>query len=353
MKRLLLRISALGTIIALGLIAIAQAQRSSDTVVSPGSTASGATQLPEINPLRSGASQPNSSHRVAGMAGVRAGVPSNEPGPTEHFPLTAATDTGMTAPPLSSEPSGGSPQLPNFGKALPAGPTPTLAAPPQTAATGSQESVLPTMPTFSSAVGATGGVTSDMPTLAEAGMAPTATLPGSESYQASTSAMPSLDAASNVRPQLPSNGLSSEGAAVPHQLSATEAQPLNRATSSPKLAGGGLQSTGSVASATGTGRPGYKELEGMQSPQLVVEKIAPVEIQVGRPAIFEIHVRNVGAVAASNVEIRDEIPERTRLQSTKPQASRGAQGELVWKLGDAQAGAGRGGRDGTDAGGRG
>jgi uncharacterized repeat protein (TIGR01451 family) len=66
---------------------------------------------------------------------------------------------------------------------------------------------------------------------------------------------------------------------------------------------------------------------------LVVEKIAPAEIQVNRPAIFEIHVRNVGTVAASNVEIRDEIPKGTRLQSTKPQAQRGAQGGLVWNLG--------------------
>ena len=102
---------------------------------------------------------------------------------------------------------------------------------------------------------------------------------------------------------------------------------------SPTIAAASAQSALPGVQATGRGRPGVKELEGLQSPQLVVEKVAPVEIQVGRPAIFEVHVRNVGTVAASSVEIRDEIPAGTRLQSTKPQASRGAQGELVWKLG--------------------
>ena len=97
--------------------------------------------------------------------------------------------------------------------------------------------------------------------------------------------------------------------------------------------GAARQSAFSGTQATGNGRPGLKELEGIQSPQLVVEKIAPAEIQVGRAAVFEIHVRNVGSVAATNVVIRDEIPEGTRLQSTKPQATRGAQGELKWELG--------------------
>lgn len=124
-----------------------------------------------------------------------------------------------------------------------------------------------------------------------------------------------------------------ESNAIPHQLSAPDAQPMSRAAASPTFASVPNQSVLQGTQATGSGRPGLKELEGLQSPQLVVEKIAPPEIQVGRPAIFEIHVQNVGSVAATNVVIRDEIPEGTRLQSTKPQATRGAQGELKWELG--------------------
>src|SRR5262249_38929912 len=40
----------------------------------------------------------------------------------------------------------------------------------------------------------------------------------------------------------------------------------------------------------GSGRPGGKHLEGSQSPQLTVEKLAPREIQVGKPAVFEVKV---------------------------------------------------------------
>jgi uncharacterized repeat protein (TIGR01451 family) len=145
--------------------------------------------------------------------------------------------------------------------------------------------------------------------------------------------MPSLDAAPIAAHQMPVGASPTDGSAIPHHLNATEAQPLNRVATSPTFATAPTQTVLPGTQATGSGRPGLKELEGLQSPQLVVEKVAPAEIQVGRPAIFEIHVRNVGAVAATGVEIHDEIPEGTRLQSTKPQATRGVQGGLVWKLG--------------------
>jgi uncharacterized repeat protein (TIGR01451 family) len=84
----------------------------------------------------------------------------------------------------------------------------------------------------------------------------------------------------------------------------------------------------------GTGTPGNKQLEGAQSPQVTVEKTAPPEIQVGKPATFKIKVRNAGQVAAHAVEVHDEIPKGTRLLSTNPQASQGVHGgELVWSLG--------------------
>ncbi|HLA84435.1 MAG TPA: hypothetical protein VJL29_06550, partial [Thermoguttaceae bacterium] len=84
----------------------------------------------------------------------------------------------------------------------------------------------------------------------------------------------------------------------------------------------------------GTGRPSTdRNLDGQQSPQLSIQKIAPEEIQVGKPAVFRVEVKNTGPVAAGNVEIRDQIPEGTRLIDTKPAATRGTGGELVWSLG--------------------
>jgi uncharacterized repeat protein (TIGR01451 family) len=92
------------------------------------------------------------------------------------------------------------------------------------------------------------------------------------------------------------------------------------------------------AGVQGTGRPGPSELEGVQSPSLSVEKIAPVEVQVGAPAVFETRIRNMGQAAAHDVEISDQVPQGARLLSTTPQANRGSSGELVWSLGTLQPG---------------
>ncbi len=83
----------------------------------------------------------------------------------------------------------------------------------------------------------------------------------------------------------------------------------------------------------GTGRPGEKQLEGAQAPSLTIEKRAPAEIQVGKPATFTITVRNHGQVAAHGVEVHDVIPQGTRFVGSTPPAKRGPQGELIWDLG--------------------
>jgi uncharacterized repeat protein (TIGR01451 family) len=91
--------------------------------------------------------------------------------------------------------------------------------------------------------------------------------------------------------------------------------------------------------AEGTGMPAKNHrLEGVQTPQLTIEKFAPSEIQVGNPANFRVVVRNIGSVTARGVEIRDQVPRGTRLIETNPRASRGVGGELVWKLGDIKPG---------------
>ncbi len=91
----------------------------------------------------------------------------------------------------------------------------------------------------------------------------------------------------------------------------------------------------------GTGRPASdRRLDGQQTPQLSIQKVAPEGILVGKPAVFRVEVKNTGKLPAQGVEIRDQIPQGTRLIDTKPPASRGAQGELVWTLGKIEPGGG-------------
>ncbi|MBN1910869.1 MAG: DUF11 domain-containing protein, partial [Pirellulales bacterium] len=92
-----------------------------------------------------------------------------------------------------------------------------------------------------------------------------------------------------------------------------------------------------VAEANGTGQPASdRRLDGLQTSRLTIQKSAPKEIQVGKPAIFRTTVRNVGHVTALGVQIRDRVPKGTRLIKTLPEASPGTQGDLVWSLDDMQ-----------------
>jgi uncharacterized repeat protein (TIGR01451 family) len=94
----------------------------------------------------------------------------------------------------------------------------------------------------------------------------------------------------------------------------------------------------SFGEAEGVGQPGDPQLEGVQSPQLSIQKFAPKEVQVGKPATFRVVVRNTGATAASAVEICDQVPRGAKLVGTTPEAKRGVHGELVWSLGTIRPG---------------
>ena len=89
----------------------------------------------------------------------------------------------------------------------------------------------------------------------------------------------------------------------------------------------------------GSGKPGPSELEGPQTPTLTVSKSAPDEIQVGKPAKFQVVLRNVGPVDANDVMILDEVPEGTQLVKTVPQAQQSADGKLIWEMGTVRSGA--------------
>lgn len=305
--------SALATIIVLGLIAIAQAQRSGDPSPSPAAgTPARGFSVPQANPLRS----PSPVRTVAASspaptAGSRPGVPastSRAPAETSGgFSLSEATNTGimpvLTAPVETPKVSPGAAQT----EAIPdAAPPPANPMP-------------PISPNFGT-----------MPTAAEQATVATAKNATGQQPGADTSPLVAAPSFSNL-PQF--GGSNSEPGLIPQPAASPAPQPINTLADSSPGPHPARPGSSSPQLATGNGRPGTKSLEGTQVPQLVVEKTAPAEIQVGRPAIFQIHVRNAGQVAASGVEIRDEIPRGARLQNTKPQASQSAQGGLVWKIG--------------------
>lgn len=93
----------------------------------------------------------------------------------------------------------------------------------------------------------------------------------------------------------------------------------------------------SATAIDGTGRPGERAMEGNQRPALDVQKFAPAEIQVGKPAKFMLRIRNIGARQAEDVTVRDEVPQGTRLVSTTPRADHD-DSHLVWQLGTLSAG---------------
>ncbi|MFT7643065.1 MAG: putative repeat protein (TIGR01451 family), partial [Pirellulaceae bacterium] len=92
-----------------------------------------------------------------------------------------------------------------------------------------------------------------------------------------------------------------------------------------------------LGGAAGQGTPGARNLEGPQSPQVVLEKRAPEEIQVNVPATFEIVVRNVGAIDANEVTVVDEVPDGTQFSEASPAAQQ-IGGSVTWQLGTLKPG---------------
>lgn len=83
--------------------------------------------------------------------------------------------------------------------------------------------------------------------------------------------------------------------------------------------------------------PGDRRLEGSQSPSIVIQKRAPEEVKVGKPATFVIYLQNTGGVEALDVRVHDRIPVGMRLVDASPQPL--MQGDLLtWELGAIEPG---------------
>ncbi len=325
MRVLLLRVGVLGVVVVLGCLAIAQAQRGNggaaagestgdSTVSSDNASRPRATPSAKQNPLRASATP--SPRSIPPASDSAACPPAADP-----FGLQSQRGGGSPVPAASPFP---------VRDSIPDAPALDLPAPQRSAAEPSQ---------YPQLAAAAAERSSDGPALtsgelgrpANDRVAARADRTGSRGNERTT-----LPAAATVEAQepasLPSNPFAKPANSTPASKPERGSLPAFTASPDSSLA------AESAADSEGTGQPGGKQLEGVQSPQLTIQKSAPKEIQVGKPAVFRVTVRNTGQVPACQVEVRDLVPKGTRLIGTTPQATRGPRGEIVWTLGTIRPG---------------
>jgi uncharacterized repeat protein (TIGR01451 family) len=213
-----------------------------------------------------------------------------------------------------------------FGNASTSTSAPLTMPPATSAATGSSE-----VSFANSRYGSPGAVAApaSTPTIAPMGLAATNPVQSTPAPAASApSTSPSPYAASQPSYLATRTTTAAETGTTPTLPSYTE---------TPDVAGSGVTHTPGFDVAAGTGRPGERILEGVQTPALTLQKLAPPEIQVGKKAMFQIRVQNNSQRAAHNVVITDEVPLGTQLVGTAPKAAvTGAQ--VAWDLGTLSVG---------------
>ncbi len=320
MKRYCFRIGVLGVLVILGGIAVAYAQRGGNEAA----TAS--------NPLRNPPLQPSSDAMV--------------PAPDQAQPATdTIPDAGEIEPPLHEI---AAVDTSAAGEAA-AAEGPSLLAPPATRQPADRNAPTGAKSTPSADERYLGNGNSSSPAVSEneepapfkadpfgepaampsprGGNPPAKRLnpPGVRALRTSAVNPPAANGVVNAT--LPDNAADTNNAGIPYHsiIPAAPTGQLNPAAQS-------------NPAAEGTGQPGSKQLEGPQSPQVLIQKIAPPEIQVGRPATFKTIVRNTGSIPAGQVEVRDMVPKGTRLLNTNPRASQGTRGEIVWTIGTLRPG---------------
>ncbi len=319
MKILLLRIGALGTVVILGWIAIANAQRGNDNLTPDDSAGGGSLTVAEgsnrpvltpptseVNPLRSSTSAPSQTVQVpaSSTAAPAARRPAADP-----FGLSARRNENTASGPSSARPATSSSPYGNNANAINAVEKDRYPQNKVVPASAEQPANGPSlMPAETNR-----SADNRYAARPERAAAPR----GNERYPAS----PTVDT------QEPA-----QFKADPFAMPANQPRALksDRTASAPET---NRRVTEPVAESEGTGQPGAKQLEGVQAPQLMIQKLAPKEVQVGKPASFRTVVKNVGQIPACAVEIHDLVPKGTSLRGTVPRATTGARGEIVWTLG--------------------
>ena len=232
-------------------------------------------------------------------------------GPSSNGPQTALKAEGATGEPTGEQSAAG----------------PTVAAP-----------VLPSLPSFPM-----GGASSSA--TAVQSLSDTQRPPMPATNLATPATLPSI-------PASPFGAAAAASSAVPAESPTASPAPSSLPTASPMQAAASLPAVSpapapapvaSSAPAAGStqlvsNQPGNRYLDGSQNPSLMIQKRAPEEIQVGKPATFVIAVRNAGNATAHDVRVVDSVPQGARFVSSVPPATPNPQGILSWSLGAMSAG---------------
>jgi uncharacterized repeat protein (TIGR01451 family) len=173
---------------------------------------------------------------------------------------------------------------------------------------------------------------------ADSGLGATSLAPGSGMPAAVPPATTPATAPSTLSPYPPSPSASPyrAAAAAPNPLPTSSpfpAAPAPAPATSPYADAAMSAARSNPITSEGTGRPGELALEGPQQPTLTVEKLAPPEIQVGKPALFEVRIRNAGQATAHDIVVTDLVPKGTTLTKTSPPAETIPGGGVRWKIG--------------------
>ncbi|MEM9940251.1 MAG: hypothetical protein AAF939_01600 [Planctomycetota bacterium] len=129
------------------------------------------------------------------------------------------------------------------------------------------------------------------------------------------------------------NSPTTNSAATDSRMTGSESQ-----TNVPNRPSSKLPLDSSITSNLTKDIPGDRQLEGAQAPALIVEKLAPKEVQVNSLTEFELVIRNVGNVTARNVIVLDRIPNGAEFMSALPQATVSRTRDLKWELGSLRPG---------------
>lgn len=119
------------------------------------------------------------------------------------------------------------------------------------------------------------------------------------------------------------------------------AQPLEsppRIDAGSRIGGGELAGLLARVATAPREEPGDRRLEGEQASPITLTKVAPSEVSVGRPALFETRVRNNGTTTAQQVVVMDRVPRGARLVDASPRYTETPEGLLVWDIGSLDPG---------------